>query len=365
MRNALRSTAVAVAVTLLLFVLLEGASSVALAVRQAVRRPPSTVMAAERQHTEYDTLLGWVHRPKVSLPDLYGPGLALHTNAQRLRARREYPVEVPAGKVRIVCSGDSFTLGHSVADDQAWCALLEREDPRLETVNMGQAAYGVDQAYLWYARDGGRLRHDVQLFAFISSDFERMQYDNFLGYPKPYLRVVGDSLRVENVPVPTEREDRAGRRRLAWAIRSLRTVTILRGLVGEEERERAEEPPGVLGREETERVVAKLLESLKRLNEERRSVLVLVFLPHPLDSSNRTADPWRALVAREAARLGIPYVDLVAEYRKIPALEGEEMFIRPFQPSHFNASGNAWVARLLHERVMALPQVRSKLGGSE
>lgn len=366
MKGALKSLVAILVATVVLFLLVEGAASVALATRPLLR-PPTRVMAAERQHTEYDTLLGWVHRPGVDLPNLYGKGVGLRTNAQRLRADREYTTEIPPGKVRVVCSGDSFTLGHSVSNDDAWCAQLERLDPRLETVNMGQAAYGVDQAYLWYLRDGGRLRHDVQLFAFISSDFGRMRGDQFLGFPKPYLRLEHDTLVVKNTPVPRRRGGRTVGQRAQTAIAQLRAVSLLRGVASRVSDDEEEEgvAGAVLSEAEVRAVAAKLFEELKRANDERGSVLVLVFLPHPLDGSNRSADPWRELVRREAARLSIPYVDLVEEYRKIPALEGEDMFVRPFHPSHFNVRGNAWVARSLHDRIVQLPQIRARLGGGE
>ncbi len=93
---------------------------------------------AERVHTDYDEELGWVNRPSVQIKDLYGPGRTLTINAQGFRATRDYPVEVPEGKVRILASGDSFTLGYGVGDADTWCAALERTDPRLEIVNMGQ-----------------------------------------------------------------------------------------------------------------------------------------------------------------------------------------------------------------------------------
>lgn len=102
----------------------------------------------------------------------------------------------------MICSGDSFTLGYGVRDDETWCHQLMQLDDRLETVNMGQGGYGFDQAYLWFRRDGVRLAHHVQVFAFISDDFRRMERVEFIGYAKPVLRVVGDSLRVDNVPVP-------------------------------------------------------------------------------------------------------------------------------------------------------------------
>ncbi len=88
---------------------------------------------------------------------------------------------------RLVCSGDSFTFGYGVGDEATWCALLATIPPGIETVNMGQGGYGLDQAYLWYRRDGLHLGHQVHVMALITRDFERMASDRFVGYGKPLL----------------------------------------------------------------------------------------------------------------------------------------------------------------------------------
>ena len=49
--------------------------------------------------------LGWVNRPNVSLPNLYGTGRSLHTNAQGFRADTDYAHAKPPGSLRIVCTG--------------------------------------------------------------------------------------------------------------------------------------------------------------------------------------------------------------------------------------------------------------------
>jgi hypothetical protein len=63
----------AMAVTL---VAIEGISSGLLFVSDAWRFAPAGALA-EARHTEYDTLLGWINRPHMSLPDMYGPGVFL------------------------------------------------------------------------------------------------------------------------------------------------------------------------------------------------------------------------------------------------------------------------------------------------
>jgi hypothetical protein len=116
--------------------LLEGLASLVLAGRDFSRWRDTP--NAEARHSLYDAELGWVNRPNVALPNMYGPGLALHTNARGFRGRAETGETPPLGWRRAICSGDSFTLGYGVGDAETWCALLGTAIPDLETVNMGQ-----------------------------------------------------------------------------------------------------------------------------------------------------------------------------------------------------------------------------------
>ena len=166
--------------------------------RQEIEKEP---FLAERLHTEYEPLLGWINKPNVSINHMYGPNVFLKTNSQRFRNKDNFTTKVPKGKIRAICSGDSFTLGYGVDNDHTWCNLLETIDPRFQTVNMGQGGYGIGQAYLWYKRDGTRLDQDVHVFAFVTPDFSRMTMKLFLGIPKPILRLRNGGISVENVPV--------------------------------------------------------------------------------------------------------------------------------------------------------------------
>ena len=51
---------------------------------------------------------------------------------------------MPPGKTRIICSGDSFTLGFGVDNEHTWPQQLAARNANLETVNMGQGGYGAD-----------------------------------------------------------------------------------------------------------------------------------------------------------------------------------------------------------------------------
>ena len=65
-----------------------------------------------------------------------------------------------------ISSGDSFTLGYGVNNEETWPTAFSKLDERFETINMGQGGYGVDQSYLWYKRDGLEFDHQIHLFAF-------------------------------------------------------------------------------------------------------------------------------------------------------------------------------------------------------
>src|SRR5580693_296090 len=79
--------------TALLLLLAEGAASW-IVVGQLAWQRLSPI--AERVHTQYDAELGWVNSPNVTVPDMYGPGIGFHTNAQGFRNDADVsPTEAP------------------------------------------------------------------------------------------------------------------------------------------------------------------------------------------------------------------------------------------------------------------------------
>lgn len=342
-----------VVVIVLLFTLIEGASSLLFIGHEIVTTPA----VPEHQHAEHDDLLGWVNLPDVDLPDMYGPGVAVRTNSQRFRNDRDFTAAVPPGRIRIICSGDSFTFGYGVDNDDVWCERLVALDPRLETVNMGLGGYGVDQAYLWYMRDGAPLDHDVHLFVFLTDDFRRMRSDRFMGYGKPYLEVRNDSIVVTSVPVP--RTSWLARRRALHGetIARLNVVRLARRLLPPADAARAAERHD---REQARlrEVVVRIFADLQRANEAKQSLLVLVFLPGEWDyGHDAETDAWRQVVREAAARQGIVFFDLVDEIRRVPPAEVDALYA---PNAHFSVAGNAWAAGVLYRRLLPLLDVSSR-----
>jgi hypothetical protein len=303
-----------------MLVVIEGLSSyVLMAYDMRTKRP-----IAERRHTKYDPDLGWVNEPNVAIPDMYGPGISFHTNRQGFRNRQDFDPAVPPGKYRVICSGDSFTMGYGVGDDHPWCQQLSALDPRLETANMGQGGYGVDQAYLWYTRDGSRLEHHVHLLAFITENFYRMQSDRFLGYGKPVLAVEHSQLIVRNTPVPRRAYILPWWTTHAQALRRLRVVQLMTrvsrklGWAPDQTTGPAEQG----GNDQTRAVLRYIFADLKRINDARSSMLMLVYLPKLREIKDNVPHEWMTFVEQESRELGIRGCQLI-EVDTVTRQEGD------------------------------------------
>ncbi len=353
-----------VVVPLGLLALLEGGSSLALLARElwSIQIEP----LPERQHVQYDSVLGWVSRPNLSLPDMYGPGLYLQTNGQGFRNNEDVPRQGPAGKVRAICTGDSFTFGIGVGNDHTWCALLATLIPRLETVNLGQGGYGVDQAYLRYLRDGAGLEHKLVLFAFIGHNFVRMQTSSFNGYPKPVLALENGELAVHNVPVP--RKGPLGRwaTRAATTLSQLRLLQLVRGIANRGAATPTDTDSPVDST--TWKVAHKLFVTLAAAARSERRTLVLVYLPSILDYRRKSALLWSGQLGRLERDEGIPVIDLVSDFRALPPHSARTLFDQPGEivfdaQGHYNPAGNRWVAERLREHLLRSPETVAVLRG--
>ncbi|MBI5575787.1 MAG: hypothetical protein HY896_05430 [Deltaproteobacteria bacterium] len=359
-KSAFMMVSANIAAVVLLFLLVEGIASLAMVAQEFKNARP----VAERTHTRHDGDLGWVNIPGVSIKDMYGPGKYLKTNSQGFRNNEEFAAEVPAGKIRIVCSGDSFTLGYGVGNDNTWCSRLGLVDGRIEAVNMGQGGYGADQAFLWYKRDGTKIRHDVHLFAFITSDFIRMSSNSFLGYGKPVLAVENGVLVTKGVPVAKRSDVMVWLKGNLWRLNRLNSVRLAGVLLGKGGGKAEAIPPPA--RRKTREVVSEMMDELRRLNEKSGSVLALVFLPTK-SSDDEATRTWREYLREETKRKGIVYFDLHEEFLKMPYSTADTLFIKErdakfsYAAGHYTEEGNARVAEILYTRLLGVPDVAKKL----
>lgn len=347
----LRLVAVNVAVLASILIVIEGAAGYGSFVRGYLFEPD----LAERRHTRYDPLLGWSNVSSANVPNMYGPGVFLRINSQGFRNDRDFSRDVPSGRIRIICSGDSYTLGYGVDNDHAWCQQLTALDPRLETVNMGQGGYGLGQIYLWYERDGGSLAHQVQILALITDDVARMAESEFGGYGMPMLFVEHDALVVKGVPVPGPASPHVRRvMEQSRRLRSIGAVRRMREWLGLDTSANRLRHGNV---DETREVATRVLADLKRLNDERSSTLILVHLPIEDDIRQRDREDGARFIERAARELGIAYIPLMDAFTALPPPAMSGMFIKegeldyPGSEGHYTAAGNEFVARLIHKSI--------------
>ena len=350
-----------IAAVLVLLLLVEGIASIAYTVRDAFAAKP----LARAFHTEYDRDLGWVNRPSVYLSNMYGPGKYLRTNSQRFRNNTDFTKSVPPGKTRIICSGDSFTLGYGVDNDHTWPQLLASRAADIETVNMGQGGYGADQAYLWYKRDGVKLDHDIQIFAFIADDLRRMQSPTSFGYGKPMLVVENGQLVTKNVPVPLLVQVWSPNlARAQAALLNLSTMRLLRSVFRLDPSAAATQTRKE-SNQETSLVLSHMLDDLVATNRAKNSFLVLAYLP--TRDEGESGAYWRKFLAEYAHQHGLLYLDLTDDFRRLPPQQLDQFFIASGAldftgaAGHYTEAGNAFSADLIYRGLLANPEIAAKL----
>lgn len=341
MRKAILRLGLSVFVTILLVLAIEGGISL-WQKWQIAGQPPAV---REVSHCEYDPDLGWRHVANKHVPDLYGPGLGLRTNGQHMRGTRDYPLEDSADKYRILCLGDSFTMGYGVADDETYPAMLAQLHPSIETINMGLGGYGLDQCYLWYERDGTKFAVDVLLCALIIGDFFRMNpMGNVADIPKPVLELrdgnpVAVNTPVTNILVPAF----TARVMRLWeqsALASLLPRTLAAPAMG----------PVALQKQYFVPIALRIFEILRDRSRERGQLFVVAMLPAQEEVAQprlEIVDDWLRPALEER---GIPFVDLRPAFQKVPKSELAEYFT----VGHYSKRGNLVAARALLDSIREL-----------
>lgn len=95
-------------------------------------------------------------------------------NAQGMRDDRDFPYAKPAGVLRIVSLGDSFTAGYEVNAEETFAAVLERSlraaGKNVEVLNAGVSGYSTAEAALYLERELFRYEPDLVLVSFYAND---------------------------------------------------------------------------------------------------------------------------------------------------------------------------------------------------
>ncbi|MCX5795441.1 MAG: SGNH/GDSL hydrolase family protein [Elusimicrobia bacterium] len=296
-------------------------------------------------------------------PDKWVP---IHVNSAGLRDV-EHAAAKPAGTVRVMVLGDSFTAADGVENRETYAKRLEsllnsrfRGRPRFETINTAAASYTTYEQVCFLRRWGLRYQPDVLVVGLYlrgplpawdrSWAFDQRKLALFREFRRR-LHALELPADLGNIPMRTTRFS-APLHLLRWLDAIRNKWTISRNTVSWYRLAWSEANPLGLGQLET------ALDELARLQSQRRiPVLVLIFPKLDwLDADYPLADLHER--AAELCRTrGLPSVDL------LPLLRGRRPSTLWQHPSDHHPS--AWVhelaASVLFQRLLEGAQFRRAL----
>jgi hypothetical protein len=265
--------------------------------------------------------------------------------------------------------GDYLTFGLEVSYEQTWGARLEQAlGGDVQVLNFGVDGYGVDQAYLRYARDVRPWRPDVVIFGLITHDLYRSMavysFVSFPGWPFPFAKprfvVNGDRLALLNALLPSPRailaapsiadlpfveHDRAYRAE-DWLWHPLDRSYLYRFLTSAYRGWSTPDPRG-----SDAQVMALNREIVRAFLRDARAdgaLPVVVYFPSRLDFRIRLRKPaWTSLAQKMLREAGIPHTDLTDCLVDLDPADR-------FGPGHYAPGGNAAVARCLRDDIRRL-----------
>lgn len=106
-----------------------------------------------------------------TLPDV---NITFRINAQGMRSNVDFDYAKPAGRRRIICLGDSFTIGYEVENEQCFARRLERmlleRGLDVEVLNAGVSGFSNAESLLSFERELQRYAPDVVVLSFFLND---------------------------------------------------------------------------------------------------------------------------------------------------------------------------------------------------
>jgi hypothetical protein len=300
----------------------------------------------EVYHAKYDSELGWVHIPGRRIPDFYGQGLTMTINHDGLRGTVDYLGKKPVGKYRVVCLGDSMTMGYGVDDTDTYSARLQDANSQLQVVNMGMGGYSVCQCGVWYRRLHPKLEADLVVFTFIVEDIARINQQN-----TPRFAVANDRVEVTNVPVPQifwpdERLDDA--RRTTGFLMKHNAITRTMGSLFKVE---SNESAGWLPQGDVMKLAQATIAELAQMTKAKGIGFAVVLMPNSnviAGHSDYNIEKYRRyvmvsnLLHKTALKLKVPYLDLNASF--VLHEKPESLYLREIY-RHLSPGGHELVAR--------------------
>lgn len=275
-------------------------------------------------------------------------------NAQGFRDD-EHQREKPAGTIRVLGLGDSFTFGWGVSTNETFLKQLERQlriqtGQPVEAINAGVPGWGLSQYDLYLRRDDLNYSPDIIVVAYFVDDLSGPMSSGVVG-ERPasivqqqevpvkggvlhYLRLfnfmksVGNWVREKNRRAQVAYLHDSDERRREWSKR-------VNYLMIKPDDEADTKFKGYL---------RDYLLEFKRIASERRASLVVMFIPDVAQLYHRETQYINGVLAQMAQELGIPFTDMTPTFEASP--DPTTFYLWPKDP-HTNARGHLEMAKAL------------------
>jgi hypothetical protein len=146
---------------------------------------------------QFDPMIGWVKRADASTSRTTDEfEVTFEVNSLGLRDDPMESPDKPEGVYRVVCLGDSFTLGFSVAREDLFVDQLESvwnaRGRNVDVINTGTEGYSTDQQVVWMLENGDAYQPDLVLLFSYDNDLYWNGQTEYFGKPKPRFNLSGE-----------------------------------------------------------------------------------------------------------------------------------------------------------------------------
>jgi lysophospholipase L1-like esterase len=351
---------------LALFGLLCGVLVAEIAIRFIAPQPVFLTRAPNIFFIRHDPLLGWANREGAG--GRYSPGPAIPETGIRINAlgfRGQLPAPGKPARHRILFLGDSNTFGYGVEEEQRYSNLIASLSAnRFEQVNLGVFAYGPDQEALLLEKQGLAFQPATIILGISAGDLSDIMYSINGGAAKPYFRLFGDRLMVQNEPVPDNapylktgsvtKLNRALYEHVhlyrLLLFRKVFSSVYMQGVASVAE----------MDENEAFNVMVALISGMNQICRENNIRFIALLIPHGiwLEGMKRGegVPGYYPLLKKRLSADGVLYLDSTQALLDA-ARRGEKPFFDK-DPIHLTALGNRLIAEILLPRLMESSNVR-------